>query len=197
MDKRFGGREKLIFPEYDMRVSWSKALKRLSETDIERVIKAMDESTEWVFGAYKHVVGGLSDYNQQDDLLELTYKAFSINWRPNGKLSLLSMVDTLMEDKNFNTMGFDERKERINLMRVTSWISRVGVVPHEVSEYGRACVEKEANEGGSSKSVFMESVNKKFPTLNLPQDMASSFFDMVTDPEKGLELETSAYFMAR
>jgi len=102
-------------------------------------------------------------------------------------------LDVVTKDKEFQSLGFEGRMQRINAMRISSWINAVGCSPSEIFGHAMECASAGATE--ADREAFTKKANEKFKNLHLSEDMGETLFDMATNPKMIGELDGKGYIL--
>ncbi|MBD3260952.1 MAG: hypothetical protein GF334_04620 [Candidatus Altiarchaeales archaeon] len=182
MDQRYEGRIPQQIPDWDMKSRWKKTIKSIAQTKPRTTQREIEQETEKHTEIFRHTLRGLKDEGEKILVLEAVTRAYAINWMPKGDLNQEKLGETLKADAQFTQLPAEERIKRLNLMRASSWIKRVGYEPEKIAQDA----EEIRRKGGDARD-FTEEVNIRRPKLHLSPHMAAEFYEAVNQaPEKYL-----------
>ncbi|MBM3309342.1 MAG: hypothetical protein FJY77_03725 [Candidatus Altiarchaeales archaeon] len=175
------------FSEWNMRSRWTKALERLDSSDAKEIVTAIRSATEKMWEADFYVIKGLSA-SEQIQALELFTRTVAMNHQ-----NFQHVLDVVTGDKEFQTQGFEGRMQRINAMRISSWINAVGCNPSEVIGFAMDYVK--AGTAEADRNSFTGKANERFENLHLSKEMGETLFDLATNLALVGELDGKGYIL--
>jgi hypothetical protein len=185
-------RQKPGYDEWDMRRRWPKALKRLDGSSVDEIIGSLKADTQRVCETGLKVIasnkGRELSHSEQFSLADSFTRMLAMNNRSMGPI-----LETLNGDAEFGSLDYDGRMRRINALRVSTWIHRVGSDRNAVTGYARECMSERTVD--EAKEHFIKTVNKEHPRLQISGEMAGIFFDLVKDPKEARMLEKKGYLV--
>ncbi|MFH1125749.1 MAG: hypothetical protein V1703_01370 [Candidatus Altiarchaeota archaeon] len=175
-------RENPPYLEWDMRDNWRKTLKRLDDTDIGEVVGSLKKATRRIFQTGFRVIKGRGmGMSEQAELLDLFTRVVAMNHQ-----NLDQVLGVFNRDRELRSQGFEGRLQKINALRVSTWLRQAGFNPNEVREQANVLL------AGGSEEQAIQRLSGRY---QLSEEMAGVFLGLARDPQLYSKLEGNGYIV--